>query len=235
MVVGLIGGIPTQAQEAPIPPPQEEYLGRTIAQTMSFHGAGWLIRPEREDEEGTVAEILEQLGIQPGWQISDVGCGNGYYTLPMAEAAGEQGRIYAVDIQPEMLRMLRSRVNRSQLKNIEPILSQPHDPKLPPAALDLVLMVDVYHEFSHPEQMLQAIRRSLKPTGLIALLEYRAEDPNVPIKPLHKMTKQQIDREYTSNGFKLVREYDGLPWQHLVFYGIDPDWQPAQTNDRGSR
>jgi 2-polyprenyl-3-methyl-5-hydroxy-6-metoxy-1,4-benzoquinol methylase len=229
---GLLASGWSFAQEAQVPPGRETYLGRVIAQTMSFHGAGWLIRPEREDEEGTLSEIVGQLGIQSGWQICDMGCGNGYYTLPLAEATGEQGRVVAVDIQPEMLRMLRTRVNRGQVKNIEPILGLPHDPKLPPEAFDLLLMVDVYHEFSHPEEMLRAIRASLKPSGLVALLEYREEDPEVPILPLHKMSKQQIVKEYSANGLRVVREYDGLPWQHLMFLGIDPDWTPSPTEPK---
>lgn len=207
------------------PKPQEEarqaYLGRVLAQPMSHLGASWLVRPERELEENAT-RALQQLQLQPGMQVCDLGCGNGYWTLPMARVVGAMGKVYAVDIQPEMLQQLRARLGRARLRNVEPILGDVDDPKLPEdVSLDLVLMVDVYHEFSHPESMLWEIRQSLAPEGVVALLEYREEDPQVPIKPLHKMSKQQILREYTANGFKLVREFNELPWQHLMFFARD--------------
>ena len=127
----------------------------------------------------------------------------------------------AVDIQPEMLQELSRRCERLEIKNVDMILGLPHDPKLPEGQVDLILMVDVYHEFSNPVEMLEAMRRSLKPNGRIALVEFRAEDPTVPIKPEHKMTKKQILKEYKANGFKLVSQYDRLPWQHLMFLGPD--------------
>jgi ubiquinone/menaquinone biosynthesis C-methylase UbiE len=139
----------------------------------------------------------------------------------MARDVGADGRVLAVDIQREMLHKLRERSARLKLKNIEPILGKVDDANLPNGDIDLLLMVDVYHEFSHPESMLWGIRRSLKPTGVVALLEYREEDPSVPIKPLHKMSKAQIMKEYKQNGFKLVREYNKLPWQHLMFFARD--------------
>jgi len=130
--------------------------------------------------------------------------------------------VYAVDIQVEMLQQLKARTGRARLANVKPILGDVDDPKLPKdVAIDLVLLVDVYHEFSHPESMLWAIRNSLAPNGVVALLEYREEDPMVPIKPLHKMSKDQIMKEYGANGFKLVREYNDLPWQHLMFFARD--------------
>ena len=207
------------------PKPQEEarqsYLGRVLAQPLSHLGASWLVRPERELEENAT-RALQQLQLQPGMQICDLGCGNGYWTLPMARVVGPMGKVYAVDIQPEMLQQLKARLGRARLRNVEPILGEVADPRLPKAVpLDLVLMVDVYHEFSHPQSMLWEIRNALAPEGVVALLEYREEDPRVPIKPLHKMSKQQIMREYTANGFKLVREYNELPWQHLMFFARD--------------
>jgi SAM-dependent methyltransferase len=121
-----------------------------------------------------------------------------------------------------MLQQLKARLGRSRIRNVEPVLGDVDDPRLPgDLSLDLVLLVDVYHEFSHPESMLWAIRNSLGPEGVVALLEYREEDPDVPIKPLHKMSKPQIMREYEANGFKLVREYNELPWQHLMFFARD--------------
>ncbi len=183
-------------------------------------GASWLIRPERDEEE-RASESFKQLKLTAGMTVCDLGCGNGYWTLPMARDIGSEGRVLAVDIQREMLQKLRERSARAKMNNIEPVLGKIDDPNLPAGEVDLLLMVDVYHEFSHPESMLWGIRRSLKPTGVIALLEYREEDPDVPIKPLHKMSKTQIMKEYKQNGFKLVREYNELPWQHLMFFARD--------------
>ena len=207
-----------QAQQVPVP--VTEYMGRQIAQTMHFEGAPWLIRDNREREE-RCSLMLANLGVKPGMTVCDMGCGNGFYSLQLARLVGPTGRVLAVDVQPEMLRMLKEREAAAKIDNIDPILGLLHDPKLPERAVDLILLVDVYHEFSHPEQMLASMRRALKPDGLIALVEYRAEDPNVPIKPLHKMSKQQILNEFPANGFKLVKEFDRLPWQHLMFFGRD--------------
>lgn len=208
-----------------IPPARTRYMGRSIAQTMSFHGAPWLIRSEREQEERP-SEAVQQLELKPGMAVCDLGCGNGYYSLVMAKLVAPGGKVLAVDIQPEMLHMLELRAKELSVENIEPILGTVADPKLPPESVDMVLLVDVYHEFSHPEQMLAGIRKSLKPKGLIALLEYREEDKTVPIKPLHKMSKKQILKEYKANGFQLAKQYDGLPWQHLMFFEKNPQWKP---------
>ncbi len=206
------------------PKPTEQarktYLGRVVAQYMSHQGAPWLIRPERDQEENA-SESFRELGLTEGMTVCDLGCGNGYWTLPIANKIGKQGRVLAVDIQREMLHKLRERSARAKIEHIEPILGKIDDPNLPAGEVDLLLMVDVYHEFSHPESMLWGIRRSLKPEGVVALLEYREEDPTVPIKPLHKMSKTQIMKEYRQNGFKLVREYNKLPWQHLMFFARD--------------
>ena len=179
-----------------------------------------MTREERDDEE-RASESFKQLKRKPGMTICDLGCGNGYWTLPMARDVAPDGKVLAVDIQPEMLKLLQARAGRAKIKNIKPILGDVDDPNLPIGEVDLLLMVDVYHEFSHPESMLWAIRRSLTPGGVVALLEYREEDPDVPIKPLHKMSKAQIMKEYETNGFKLVREYNELPWQHLMFFARD--------------
>lgn len=208
------------AQAQPVPEPLTEYMGRQIAQTMHYEGAPWLIRDSREREE-RCSLLLANLGVKPGMTVCDMGSGNGFYSLPIAKLVGPAGRVLAVDIQPEMLNMLEEREAAAKLSNIDTILGLLHDPKLPEGAVDLILLVDVYHEFSHPEQMLAAMRRALKPDGRIALVEYRAEDPSVPIKPLHKMSKQQILKEFPANGFKLVKEFDRLPWQHLMFFGRD--------------
>ena len=204
--------------DASIPPPAKDYKGREIAQTMHYLGAPWLTRESRDREEDC-RTMLAALHVKPGDVVCDLGCGNGFYTLKLAHLVGDKGRVVAVDIQREMLELLKERAAEEKVANIEPVLGTVIDPKLPADSLDLVLLVDVYHEFSHPEQMLAAIRKSLKPTGRIALVEFRAEDPAVPIKPLHKMSKEQIMKEFPPNGFKLVEEFDKLPWQHLMFFG----------------
>lgn len=217
----LWGGAPQaypQQAEGKLPPPRDEYQGRSIAQTMSYHGAPWLIRETRDEEENP-RKLIDALQVKKGQTVADVGCGNGFYSLQLAKLVGPKGRVLAVDIQPEMLELLRQRADEAGIHNIQPILSSQADPKLPAGEVDLILLVDVYHEFSYPRRMLQAMRASLSHDGRIALAEYRMEDPTVPIKLLHKMTKQQIRKEYNANGLKLVREYDGLPWQHLMFFG----------------
>ena len=162
---------------------------------MSHLGANWLIRPERDQER---TQVFPFSSTQEGMTVCDFGCGNGC-GLPMAREVGSTGKVLAVDIQAEMLQKLRQRSAKFNYTHIEPIRSTVSDPKLPANEVDLLLMVDVYHEFSHPESMLWGIRRSLKPNGVVALLEYREEDPRVPIKPLHKMSKNQILKEYQQN------------------------------------
>jgi ubiquinone/menaquinone biosynthesis C-methylase UbiE len=155
--------------------------------------------------------------------VCDLGCGNGYHALRIARRVGPEGLVYGVDVQPQMLSMLRRRAEREGLDNIERIVGTVADPRLEPGSCDLILLVDVYHELSYPEQMLTALRRALRPGGRVALVEFRAEDPDVPIKPLHKMSKDQIRREWEANGFEVESEFDELPWQHLVFLGRKGD------------
>ena len=211
---------PLAGEDNSIPPPVTHYKGREVAQTMHYLGAPWLTRESREREEDCTT-LLKALNLKPGDTVCDLGCGNGFYTLKLSKLVGDRGRVLAVDIQREMLGLLKDLAASEKITNIEPILGTVVDPKLPEKSVDLVLLVDVYHEFDHPEQMLAAIRKSLKPTGRIALAEFRAEDPNVPIKPLHKMTKDQIMKEFPPNGFKLVEQFDKLPWQHLMFIERD--------------
>jgi SAM-dependent methyltransferase len=212
---------PTRPKPEKIPPPLTKYKGREIAQTMHYAGAPWLVRDSRQREEDC-AKLLEALKLKPGETVCDMGCGNGFYTLLMAGRVGPTGRVYAVDVQGEMLHLLAERAKEAGLKNIKPVLGTLIDPKLPDATLDLILLVDVYHEFSHPEEMLAAMRKALKPHGRIALAEFRLEDPEVPIKLLHKMSKEQILKEFPPNGFKLVEQFDQLPWQHLMFFEPAP-------------
>lgn len=211
---------PLAAQVDPIPPADRFHKGREIAQTMHYEGAGWLVRESRQREEDCET-LLRELEVKPGDTVCDMGCGSGFYTLKLAALVGERGKVIAVDIQREMLELLKEAAEAEKITNIEPVLGTLVDPKLSEKSVDLMLLVDVYHEFSHPEQMLAAIRKSLKPNGRVALVEFRAEDPLVPIKPLHKMTKAQIMKEFPPNGFKLVGEFDELPWQHLMFFQRD--------------
>ena len=199
------------------------YLGRQIAWTMTADGADWLTRESREKEE-SAREMIRALELESGQVVADVGSGNGYHALAMAPLVGPTGRVLCVDIQQEMLVLLAERAQEMGITNYDLILGEPTSPRLPRETVDLILLVDAYHEFTDPVAMLAAMRASLKPTGVLALVEYRAEDPTVPIKPDHKMSKAQIDREMAANGFRLVRSYDGLPWQHLVFYGRDESW-----------
>ena len=217
-----------------IPTGVDFYKGRRIAQYMSFHGAPWLTRDEREVEE-RCSLLLANLGLKRGMTVCDLGCGNGFHTLKMAELVGEKGAVLAVDIQPEMLSLLRERMEFAGIENVTPILGSIHNPRLPKESVDLILLVDVYHEFSHPEPMLKAMRDALKPDGRIALVEYREEDPDVPIKRLHKMSKKQILKEFPPNGFKLVEEFDKLPWQHLMFFGKDDSPRKDATSERNQK
>ena len=206
-------------------------MGRRIARTMSYKGAPWLLRTEREKEEAC-SRMLQELRLGPGMVVCDLGCGNGFYTLRMADLVGRKGHVFAVDIQPQMLVLLRQRMETKGVTNVSPILGSIHDPRLPAQTVDLILLVDVYHEFSHPELMLRAMRRALKEDGVVALLEYRAEDPMVPIKPLHKMTKKQAIAEFSANGFRVRRQFDGLPWQHMLIFEKDPQWSPRSGSNR---
>ena len=192
-------------------------MGRTIAQTMSYHGASWLTRPERNAEENTDL-LLRQLNVGPGDAVCDLGAGNGYHALKLAPMVAPGGRVRAVDIQPQMLRLLRARAKAGNIGNIETVLSEDADPKLGTATCDLILIVDVYHELSHPKVMLEKLKAALTKRGRIALVEFRAEDPEVPIKPLHKMSKAQMVKELATVGLVPVHTFDGLPWQHLVFF-----------------
>jgi len=205
--------------EPSVPPALQVYKGRQIAKTMHYDGAEWLTRESRENEE-RCSLMLDNLGLKPGMTVCDMGCGNGYYALRIAKRVGLEGRVLCVDIQNEMLGLLRKRAEDAEIANIEPILGTLVDPKLPEGKVDLILCADVYHEFSHPEQMLAAMRRSLSPHGVVVLLEFRKEDPEVPIKELHKMSKAQVKIELLPNGFKLVKEFDGLPWQHMMFFAL---------------
>jgi SAM-dependent methyltransferase len=191
--------------------------GRVYAPTMSVEGAPWLERREREDEEDPDL-ALRLLRIRRGAVVADIGAGTGYYTLRLSSIVGSMGRVYAVDIQPGMIALLRQNTARAKAENVIPILGAIDDPKLPADTLDLAIMVDVYHEFSQPQRMLQRIRDALKPDGRLVLLEYRAEDSSVPILPDHKMSRAQVKLEVEHEGFRQARIYNDLPWQHLIVF-----------------
>jgi precorrin-6B methylase 2 len=197
------------------------YMGREISHVMGHLGAGWLERPTREQEERTDL-LLAALDLQPGEVAADIGAGTGYFSLPMARAVGDAGRVLAVDIQPEMLAIIERRMLAEDLFNIEMILATETDPRLPPGEVDLVLLVDAYHEFSHPLEVMIAVAKSLSARGRVVLVEYRGEDPAVPIKPLHKMTVAQAQREMAAVGLALDVVRDDLPRQHIMIFRRAP-------------
>ncbi|HJT87739.1 MAG TPA: class I SAM-dependent methyltransferase [Bryobacteraceae bacterium] len=195
--------------------------GRQYAGTMGMQGAPWLTRASREQEEQP-DKALDELKIPRGATVADIGAGVGYMSWRLAGRVGPEGRVYANDIQQPMLDLLRKNVRERHITNVTPVLGEPDDPKLPLGQMDLVLMVDVYHEFSHPQEMLRHIRESLKPDGRMVLLEYRAEDPNVPILKLHKMTVDQVKEEIEPAGFRLDQVIETLPRQHILIFRRKP-------------
>ena len=191
--------------------------GRVIAQVMGYEGADWLERPEREFEEQP-SKAIAALGIKPGDVVADVGAGSGYYTVRLAERVGPTGRVFATDIQPEMLSLLRARVSRARLDNVELVLSADADSRLPEGLFDLVLMVDVYHELARPQEVLRKLRASLKPDGRLVLVEFRKESAWVPIREEHKMSVKEARMELEAEGYRFDRVLDVLPWQHILVF-----------------
>jgi len=191
--------------------------GRRYAGVMGSAGADWLVRPEREAEEQP-DKALDLLQIAKGSTAADIGAGAGYITWRLAERVGTNGKVYANDIQPEMLTILRRNMQERRIENVEPVLGAIDDPKLPASTMDLVILVDVYHEFSEPQKMLRKIRESMKAGGRLVLLEYRGEDPKVPIRAEHKMTVAQVKAELEPEGFKLDKVLEDLPRQHILIF-----------------
>ena len=208
---GLLCIFPSLAQS------EHPLTGRRIAPVMGAGGAGWLERSERESEEAP-EKALDALELQTGMAVADVGAGTGYFSLRMARRVGPEGKVYANDVQPEMLDKLRTNAAKAKLGNVETVLGSEADPKLPVNALDLVLLVDVYHEFSQPQEMLQHIRASLKTNGRLVLLEYRKEDPAVPIRPEHKMSVAEVKTEVEAEGYRLDKVIETLPRQHILIF-----------------
>ena len=184
---------------------------------MGIGGADWLVRPERESEESPNT-ALDAIGIRKGSTVADIGAGAGYFTWRMAERVGPEGTVYAEDIQPGMLDLLKKNVAARGLNNVKTVLGKVDDPRLPAGKVDLVLLVDVYHEFSQPQKMLRHIRESLKPDGRLVLLEYRQEDPKVPIRPEHKMSVQQVKAEIEPEGYRFETSLETLPRQHILIF-----------------
>jgi predicted methyltransferase len=191
--------------------------GRLIAPVMGAAGAPWLERAEREIEERPSLAV-RLLRLQPGQTVADIGAGSGYYTELLSKAVGPNGKVYATDIQPEMIRLLEERKRRRRLANVETVLSTETDPRLPPESLDLALLVDVYHELAWPQQTLRRIREALKPGGRLVLIEFRKEDPSVPIREEHKMSVAEARAEVEPEGFAFDRVLNDLPWQHILIF-----------------
>jgi SAM-dependent methyltransferase len=197
------------------------YLGREIAQVMGFLGAPWLERSERAQEERPDL-LLNALELEPGMKVADIGAGTGYYAWRIAQRVVPAGTVYAVDVQPEMISRLEQQMSRRGATNVKAVLGTSTDPRLPAAVLDLAVMVDVYHEFESPYEMLAAIVRALKPGGRLAFVEYRANDPAVPIKPLHTMTEDQVRKEAAAHPLEWVKTVSDLPWQHAIVFRKTP-------------
>ena len=192
------------------------YMGRQIAQVMSHYGIGWLERPEREIEEQT-SLLIRNLNLKEGMNVADIGAGSGYHSRLMAKRIGK-GKVYAVDVEQEMIAYLDARAKKEKINNIVTVLGSETSVALPESSVDLMLLVDVYHEFSHPHEMIQSMYKALKPAGRLVLVEFRAEDPSVPIKEIHKMSEQQAVMEMKMAGFRLDKHISNLPWQHCMVF-----------------
>ena len=195
----------------------KSYMGREISAVMGWQGAAWLERQERDREERTDL-LLAALMLQPGFVVADIGAGTGYLSRRMAPAVMPGGKVWAVDVQPEMVNMLMAGAKRSGLSQIEARLGAVDDVKLPASSVDLAVMVDVYHELAYPYEVMSSVVKALKPGGRVVFVEYKAEDPLVPIKPLHKMSEAQIRREAAVFALDWERTVRTLPWQHVVVF-----------------
>jgi precorrin-6B methylase 2 len=199
--------------------PEERHpvSGRVIAPVMGYEGAEWLDRPEREFEEQP-SKAISALGIKPGQVIADVGAGSGYYTIRLAKQVGPNGRVYATDIQPEMIVLLQRRLERERIENVELVQATETNPRLPEGRFDVILMVDVYHELSQPQEVLRRLRPALKPDGRLVLIEFRKESAWVPIREEHKMSVKEARMELEAEGYRFDRVIDVLPWQHILVF-----------------
>jgi ubiquinone/menaquinone biosynthesis C-methylase UbiE len=209
VAIVMVAGVLVDAQR------RHPVSGRIFAPVMGVAGAGWLERPEREDEEAP-SKALDALALTPGMAVADIGAGSGYYTSRIAKRVGPSGRVYATDIQPGMIQLLDRRVTAEGLTNVTTILGGMDDPKLPPASIDLAIMVDVYHELQAPQLFLQRLKGAFKPGGRLVLLEFRKEDPKIPILEVHKMSVAEVTQEMEAEGYAIDRVIDTLPWQHII-------------------
>jgi ubiquinone/menaquinone biosynthesis C-methylase UbiE len=192
-------------------------MGREIAHVMGHQAADWLERPEREEEEKP-GIVLDAIKLKPGDAVADIGSGTGYFSWRIAQRIGDKGTVYGVEIQQEMLDLMAARMAERKIANVKGILGTVTDPKLPAAGIDLVIMVDVYHEFDHPFEMMVNICKALKPGGRVVFVEYRGEDPTVPIKALHKMTVPQVRKEMVPQPLEWVETIETLPRQHIIIF-----------------
>jgi ubiquinone/menaquinone biosynthesis C-methylase UbiE len=192
------------------------YMGREIANVMGFQGIGWLERSNREKEEN-VSNLIQNMKIESNDKIADIGAGSGYHVFRMAPLA-KDGVVYAVDIQSEMLEAINIKIELNNINNIKTILGNEKSIQLPKNSVDKILMVDVYHEFNFPKEMIRSIKNALKPDGELFLIEYRGEDPRVPVKKIHKMSEKQAQKEMEANGFTLRENIRNLPWQHCMIF-----------------
>jgi ubiquinone/menaquinone biosynthesis C-methylase UbiE len=216
-VVAAIGAVAALSAVAQPATGVHPISGRRYAAVMDARGAEWLDRKERETEENP-DEALSIIGIKKGSSVADIGAGSGYITVRLAKRVGTNGVVYANDIQQGMLDILDKRLKSGRITNVQLVLGAPDDPKLQPASIDLALLVDVYHEFSQPQAMLRGLHEALKPGGRLVLLEYKKEDPSIPIRPEHKMSVSEAKMEVEPEGFRLGRVDDGLPWQHVLIF-----------------
>jgi ubiquinone/menaquinone biosynthesis C-methylase UbiE len=191
-------------------------MGRQIAHVMSHYGIDWLEREEREMEENT-SLLLKNLAVKPGMVVADIGAGSGYHSALLSKMVGT-GKVFAVDVEPEMIAYLNVRIKQEKLSRIVPVLSTEQKVSLPENTIDMMLLVDVYHEFSFPYEMALSMRAALKPGGKLVLVEFRAEDPTVPIKTIHKMSEAQAIKEFKAAGFAFDKNIDNLPWQHCMVF-----------------
>ena len=192
------------------------YMGRQIANVMSHFGIDWLERAEREMEENT-SLLLKNVAVKPGMVVADIGAGSGYHSALLSKMVGT-GKVFAVDVEPEMIAYLNARIKQEKLSRIVPVLSTEQKVSLPENTIDMMLLVDVYHEFSFPYEMALSMRAALKPGGKLVLVEFRAEDLTVPIKTIHKMSEAQAIKEFKAAGFAFDRNIDNLPWQHCMVF-----------------
>ena len=184
---------------------------------MGPQGAAWLERSEREAEEAPTRAIAA-LRLRPGQVVADIGAGSGYYTMLLSAAVGPRGRVYATDIQQEMLALIQKKIENKRVSNVELVLGTPTESRLPDGAIDLALMVDVYHELAQPQAFLQSLKRALKPDGRLVLIEFRKESAAVPIREEHKMTVREARMELEAEGYRFERVIDVLPWQHILVF-----------------